>query len=90
MVRDKINKSLYNSHDATCALPQTNVLTVRSYTVGLSMFKLSLNIDLNGYMVIIFTALLHKKLGRRRFFSHKIRAQKDNSIATPELHVETK
>ena len=25
-------------------------------TVGLSMFKLSLNIDLNGYMVIIFRA----------------------------------
>ena len=26
----------------------------RGHTVGLSMFKLSLNIDLNGYMVIIF------------------------------------
>ena len=31
-----------------------------------------------------------KKLGRRLFFSHEIHARKDNSVATLELHVETK
>ena len=31
----------------------------------------------------------YKKLGRRLFFPHEIRAWKDNSIATLELHVET-
>ena len=64
--------------DRTCAM---HVFMMGGFFLGI--FQESIHIFIHIYSAF-------KKLGRRPFFSREIHARKDNSVATPELHVETK